>query len=160
MKKRKAFLYGFLMLAMITLLSGMVQSNNRVAETTPIYALDNSPPAMLPTFDLNLDITSPAVTWLCTSMPGVQDQISANICLRAIDADVLSTNYIINYTILNRNQSNDYYTIWTSRVYPDIGFRLSSTMINTYNVNPRYKTVANYTTGVNTRLDIGETYLT
>lgn len=94
MKTRKAFLYGFLMLAFITLLSGIVQSNNRVAETTHIYALDNSPPAMLPIFDLNVNITCPAITWLCRSMPGLRIETSTVIYDNTIFVDVQSTNYI------------------------------------------------------------------
>jgi hypothetical protein len=69
MKKRFAF--GFLMLALIVLLSGMIQSKNAVAETTPIYALDNSPPVVQPIFITEIQ-PNETVTWLCTSMPGVQ----------------------------------------------------------------------------------------
>lgn len=153
MKKRKAFPYGFLVLAMITLLSGMVQSNNRVASVASVYALDNSPPAMLPAFDLNVNFTSPAVTWLCRSMPGSQDQNSVVICLTAINTDVLSTNHQIKFNSLKENPSNDHYIILTSDIYARyLELRSFSVMINTYKVNPRFETVSNYIRGANTRL--------
>ena len=97
MKKR--FLFGFLMMAMIMLLSGMIQSSNAVERSTPLYALDNSPPNIQP---LVLTVTevsqSVIVTWICTSMPGVQPGTSY-------------MNDIIVYEDMPSMKCNLYYTI-------------------------------------------------
>jgi hypothetical protein len=95
--------FGFLMLAMITLLSGMVQAEKFVVKATDIEVSIKSPPNMLPTFDLNLSIPSFTITWLSFSMPGVQDQCSANyISEMIISADMQSMYYISNSKLIKR----------------------------------------------------------
>jgi hypothetical protein len=87
------------LLAMILLLSGLVQSKDRVELKTYTIALDNSPPLTMPAIDLQTN--NPAVIWLCTSMPGVQDQGSSNVAYLTGE-DMLSMNYInINRHSLN-----------------------------------------------------------
>lgn len=104
-RMKKKFLFGFLMLALVTLLSGMVQANNVVAETTIEFVSIHSPPAVMPTVDLNVILTVPANTWYCTINPGYIYQQSANVVnntnVIATNADVLSTNYI-NLSKLSR----------------------------------------------------------
>lgn len=93
MKKR--FLFGFLMMAMIVLLSGMIQGNNAVERSAPLYALDNSPPNIQPVVIKNAEVSqSIIVTWLCASMPGVINYDSSNINL-IMNEDMLSMHTIL-----------------------------------------------------------------
>jgi|WetSurMetagenome_2_1015567.scaffolds.fasta_scaffold881060_1 hypothetical protein len=100
MKKRFAF--GFLMLALIVLLSGMIQSNNAVEKSTPVYALDNSPPAIQPIF-ITVIPQNETVTWLCTSMPGVQFSGSYMNSYAIVYEDMPGMKCNIYYTIQNKD---------------------------------------------------------
>lgn len=106
MKKR--FLFGFLMLALITLLSGMMQANTILdSKEDKVEIAINSPPTMLPVNVSYVVVSFPACTWYCTLNPGYVDQNSANVTDKTvINADVLSTNYI-NLSKLNKK----YYTV-------------------------------------------------
>ena len=97
MKKR--FLYGFLVLALITLLSGMVQANTMTnSKDEGIELSVNSPPAVLPT-NVYVNITSSAtVTWYCTLNPGYQFVSSVNTDI-IVWADMPSMTCDIYYTI-------------------------------------------------------------
>jgi hypothetical protein len=101
---KKKFLFGFLMLAMITLLSGMTQANKFVVKATNIEVSIKSPPDVMPMFILN-NVSVPASAtqeWICTLRPGVQHQSSATLNESIISADVQRTNYINQNRLLKR----------------------------------------------------------
>ena len=117
---KKKFLLGFLVMAMITLLSGMIQANNVVAETSTDVVMINSPPAVLPAIDFCVNITFPASIWYCTLNPGYRDQCSANVTDKAvINADILSM-YHIYLTKLNKR----YYTNRFETNYTKVNYRM------------------------------------
>lgn len=99
MKKR--FLYGFLVLALITLLSGMVQANTMTnSKDDGIELSVNSPPAVLPTNVYTFtNFSVPASTWYCTLNPGYVFDYSSVSFYAIMTVDMLDMKYNIYYTI-------------------------------------------------------------
>lgn len=100
MKNKRPFLYGFLVLAMVMLLSGFVQSNAAVEKSSDVYTLVQ-PPGDAPAINLvsamfpsPVDVTS---KWYCTLNPGyviVTSEVISRCLLKAITTDVRSTKHI------------------------------------------------------------------
>jgi hypothetical protein len=105
MKKRKAFLFGFLMLAMITLLSGMVQAEKFVVKATNIEVSIKSPPDMLPTLNFTVNLQTQASTWFCTLNPGYQHGASVTVSDGILFTDMLDMQCYIYY-IVNKPEMN------------------------------------------------------
>ena len=108
-------LFGFLMMAMIVLLSGMIQSEKRIVKDPSISALDNSPPDVQQPVIITVAEVSQSVivTWISASMPGVFNYYSSNI-ETIMNEDMLSMNYLLYndhnsfYRICQTGQSNKF----------------------------------------------------
>jgi hypothetical protein len=110
MKKRKAFLYGFLVLAMITLLSGIIQAEKMVFKTTYYEQLAYNPPGNVPTVNVLVcnEMTFPVLvetsilnTWYCTINPGYVICASVSIDDAILYTDMQSMDYMYLYKLNN-----------------------------------------------------------
>ena len=83
---------------MVTLLSGMVRSNNIVDQSSTIVTTVQPPGELMPTI-INENITSPASIWICTINPGYAVNASVVISDAILFTDMLDIQCYTYYII-------------------------------------------------------------